>query len=431
MPEVFWWKVPTWDKDAACQVMSEMPFLLPHEMLHHMVGQQGLKDFLLTLDSTYGPLAHSIMSKQGLSMDSCVALGFHGDGVPFSKTDSLEILSWNVLSQPCMDRIPFTAISKKHVCKCGCLGRHTFHAMLKVLKWSMLQLYVGKVSSFLPDETEWAATNRHLSPGTELPVALMVQARGDWPFLKTLFQVPQWNENLICWLCRATKKTYRVVHSQAPWRTQRYKPNEFFAELRACGVELCPMLSMPGFGFECIVLDWLHVVDLGVSPVLMGSLFFELISSSVALQCCVVGTVALATQAQRIAALWQILRGWYKNNKPPSKLDNLTKEMIYDDKSKKPKLRAKGAECRYLVPFCVFLGNKCQHLSTHWRTVAALFQYLYKLQMMVSGLVEWDATEAGNMCRCLCSLLEALNSEAEQQGKKTWPLKPKVHMLQD
>ena len=168
-------------------------------------------------------------------------------------------------------------------------------------------------------------------------------------------------------------------------------------------------------------------MDLGVSPVVMGSFFFELISSSVAMQCLVVGVVALSTQAERIAALWQCLRGWYRNHKPSSMLDNLTKEMIFRDG--KCKLRAKAAECRYLVPFCVYVANKVRHLSTHWMTVASLFQRLYKLQMMVSGVAEWNADEAGQLCRQFCSLLEALNREAD--GKNTWPIKPKLHLMQE
>ena len=279
-----------------------------------------------------------------------------------SKSDSIEILSWNILSIPGMDRIPFTAISQKYVCQCGCLGRHTYHSMLEVMEWSMLQLFTGRVSKFLPDGSNWETSKKYLPPGTELPVALLVQARGDWPFLKQLFQVPQWNQHQIRWLCRATKDNYKITHSHSTWRTQRYAPNQFFHELREAGVQLSPLLllSLPGFSFASICLDWMHIMDLGISPLIMGSLFFELISSSVAMQCLVVGVVALSTQAERISALWQCLRAWYKEHPQPSMLDNLKKEMISNDQ--KIKLRAKAGECRYLVPFCVYVSGKVQHL---------------------------------------------------------------------
>lgn len=131
VPEIFWWDVPTWDKNKACQVVVPFPFILPHEMLRHLVDQNGVENYFLTLASTYGPFAQSVMSKFGLSLNTCVALGFHGDGVPYSKSDSIEILSWNILSLPCMDRIPFTAISKKYICRCGCLGAARIIVCLK------------------------------------------------------------------------------------------------------------------------------------------------------------------------------------------------------------------------------------------------------------------------------------------------------------
>ena len=38
------------------------------------------------------------------------ALGFHADGVPYLKKDSLEIFSWNAPGTPSAQRIPITAV---------------------------------------------------------------------------------------------------------------------------------------------------------------------------------------------------------------------------------------------------------------------------------------------------------------------------------
>ena len=51
--------------------------------------------------------------------------------------------------------------------------------------------------------------------------------------------------------------------------------------------------------------------------------------------------------------------------------------------------------------------------------------------MMVSGLAEWNAEEAGEFCRLFCSLFEALSREADQNGKHTWCMKPKLHLMQE
>jgi len=228
--------------------------------------------------------------------------------------------------------------------------------MLGVLKWSVLQLFTGRVSEFLPDGSKWDTSSKYLPPSTELPVALMVQARGDRPFLKQLFHVPQWNQHQICWLCRATKNNYKITNSHSTWRTQWYAPNQFFHELREAGVQLSPLLSLPGFSFASICLDWMHIMDLGISPLIMGSLFFELISSSVAMQCLVVGVVALSTQAERISALWQCLRAWYKEHPQPSMLDNLKK----GNDQQRPTHQVEGESRRVQILgtlLCVCLGK--------------------------------------------------------------------------
>ena len=105
-----------------------------------------------------------------------------------------------------------------------------------------------------------------------------------------------------------------------------------------------------------------------------------------------VTAVALCTQAQRLAALHKTLKNWYREHKQPSQLDHLTEEMIF--RNQKVKLRAKAAEARYLLPFCVFVANKLQHLNEHWMTAACMFQYGYQMQLLVSGATEWNAEQA-------------------------------------
>jgi len=59
----------------------------------------------------------------------------------------------------------------------------------------------------------------------------------------------------------------------------------------------------------------------------------------------------------RMQKLWVRLKDWYKINQAPSRLQGLTKNMIKKQKSKlAPKFKAKGAETRYLAPFCLDLA---------------------------------------------------------------------------
>lgn len=387
--------------------------------------------FQFSSETAWKTICHAKAYEEGLVPEDTVFLGLHGDGVPFTKSDTIEIISYNFINNPGGQRIPFTAISKKHLCRC-CKGKDTWQAILSVFKWSLMMLFVGKVSALLPDGSPWnlPSRTRHLLSGVKLAAhALLLQIRADWPFLSTLFQVPQWNSTIMCWLCKAGGRgfpnPFTNCRRDAPWRGMRYKPGEFFAILRAAGILLCPLLLLPGMSIQAIVLDWLHVMDLGVSQDLIGCFFYDLISTP--------GILHGSTQAERCASLWKTLRSWYKQSNPPSKLDHLTVEMIRrTGVNSKPKLRAKGAETRYLVPFAATLSRSFMHISMHLKTVAHCLLQLYLLQLMVSGTMAWDYGEACKACQTLCDLYMALADEALACGRGyCWQLKPKVHLMME
>ena len=157
MPVVFTWPIPIWDTVNLVQTMCDYPFLLPHELIEHIVRKGGLAQ-LLVAQEEFPELFRNLGAacrSHALPPGATIAVGIHGDGVPFTKKDSIEIISFNFLAMPTADRIPFTGISKKHLCHCGCKGKHTWHAILEVLKWSLLMCFVGRVSAYLPDGSAW------------------------------------------------------------------------------------------------------------------------------------------------------------------------------------------------------------------------------------------------------------------------------------
>lgn len=101
----------------------------------------------------------------------------------------------------------------------------------------------------------------------------------------------------------------------------------------------------------------------------------------------------------------------------------------------KPKLKAKGAECRYLIPFGAELANDLASKdgSAHNYTVAALFTKLVSLQRLISGNVKpFSSAQASLLCRQVCVLYTALHQEMVAKGKPLlWDLKPKVHLFQE
>ena len=71
-----------------------------------------------------------------LDYDACICLGFHGDGVPYTKSlksASIEVFNWNLLNEFDSERHLFATVPKDITCDCGCHGRDTFDAVLDIL----------------------------------------------------------------------------------------------------------------------------------------------------------------------------------------------------------------------------------------------------------------------------------------------------------
>ena len=106
LPEVFYYPVPLWDPGSRSQVTRNHPFLLPHEMINHLLIQD--PDICHVSCVQYPKISElweDACTKAGLNNRFTAAVGLHGDGVPYTKKESVEILSFNFLSQPTADRI--------------------------------------------------------------------------------------------------------------------------------------------------------------------------------------------------------------------------------------------------------------------------------------------------------------------------------------
>ena len=105
--------------------------------------------------------------------------------------------------------------------------------------------------------------------------------------------------------------------------------------------------------------------------------------------------------------------------------------MVRANAKSKPKLKAKGGECRYLILFAVELSATLTHISHHWQTVHELFCLMHSLQKEVSTDV-YNAPKAQELCRRFCILYEILGGEAWASAKYVlWQMKPKCHLLQE
>ena len=106
-----------------------------------------------------------------------------------------------------------------------------------------------------------------------------------------------------------------------------------------------------------ILIDWLHTADIGIAGDVVGNIFNE-----------VAKLLPGNTKEERVKVLWGKVRLYYKASHTPNRLQTLTPTMIKAD-GKPPKLKAKAAITRHLVPVAAFIANEVSLGTPHWITV--------------------------------------------------------------
>ena len=95
------------------------------------------------------------------------------------------------------------------------------------------------------------------------------------------------------------------------------------------------------------MIDWLHTMDQGVLADIVGNVLWDALP-----------LMGARSRAEQAKVLWAMVKAYYAEAKVPSKLDNLTEEMIKAP-GKAPKQRGKAAQVRYLLPFAARLAELC------------------------------------------------------------------------
>ena len=119
-----------------------------------------------------------------------------------------------------------------------------------------------------------------------------------------------------------------------------------FTNLCLAYQRLTPLIATPLFHMDMIQLDWLHIMDVGVSLHWLGSVFTILMDK-----------LPGASKDARCKVLRQRMKQYYQEHAGDSKLPILKTSMLVKDKAKSkgiatfPKLRAKAGESKGLILF--------------------------------------------------------------------------------
>ena len=104
--------------------------------------------------------------------------------------------------------------------------------------------------------------------------------------------------------------------------------------------------------------------------------------------------------------------------------------IIKQKKGSKPKLRAKAAEMRHLIPSVVEIARLFHaHLkSAYSQAIYDLVSRLLDFYMAI-GMDDFDAKALDNTIQDFCLIYKSLAMSTE--GCQCWFLKPKLHMMQE
>lgn len=419
-PKPYWAGIRVWDLKKQVEYTAALPFWLPHELVKALCVRASLPAFLCQEGLCAETKANLERARQELQCEVLLATGLWGDSMPcnFDRSQSVQAFTLNfpgLTGDMGKLRLPLVAFNKQ------CLVKHnTLDDVCAVLAWSFAALARGAMPTQRHDSEPWRPNDytRRLDANRPLGVrGVLAEVRGDWAFYKECFRFPQHNERAgCCFRCSCTPEQVRLVGKDAPWRQARLGHWDCLQRMQARGLRISPLFSSPTLRTECFLLDWLHVVDLGIGADILGNVMKMLL-----------GKFPGSTETLRCQAMFRDIQTFYRKEKPSSCFDNMTPRMIWQP-NQPPKLRGKGAEVRYLVPWA---KQAAERLLDDDRGMEAAAK---QVCVLLSGCYDalrtdtFDTSVLAERSRKMCLLLVALESVAPFPE---WRIKPKLHLFQE
>ena len=302
---------------------------------------------------------HSGLPRDTEVLKLCIPGWVHGDAAEYHDRDSLMTWSWGSIlaleKASLMSSFLFAAWPKLAT------SSTTWEPLMQVFVWSLLALAEGKWPSRNFDGNPWPPgsadadkAGKPLADGWRFVVLALL---GDQEHFSNNLGMPHWNKNRFCWLCDCCKHgpikkqiSYVLTDSEIVFRT--------IEEELASPTSNHPLFSL---GLTCfnIMIDILHAWDQGVWSHLAGSFLKDVIFDS----------YKHLPRHAALAEVWQKIQTYYAVLNTRVRLSNLTLAMIVGDALKPdsnwPKLKAKAAETRHLIPILCQIAEDLNDGSSH------------------------------------------------------------------
>ena len=414
--------------------VSHHPFVLPHALFSSLYAArvetfqkcvQGDRQERQELWDTLSqhPVVQNHPVLRSGELKHVIPVGLHGDAGAFSNNDSLYVITWNSLvgqGTTREQRFIITVIRKREMLQDG----STLEALFRVIAWSLNALLTGFAPTHDEDGLPLPDGGHELAGPWR---GACVQIRGDWQWYNQAFAVPQWNAlGRMCFLCCASNADKELLwtnfNPSAPWRDTLWTHEAYLAHLQASGIDVPNIFSIHGLRVECLMVDVLHAVDLGIASDIIGNILFEVLPS--------LG----ANRDKQLLDLNNRLQVWYRRHGVESRIPGRLTMQTIRAQGKWPELKAKAAATRHLAPFAAELASEFNSGSEHDRhrqsVIESLVTFYRLVQQGSRHIAPSDLGQLPNLCQTLCCAYAHLAHEAIQSGTQAWKLKPKMHLFQ-
>lgn len=366
---------------------------------------------------------HPIRRELGdlVNPDTTGVLGLHADGAATWKTEGLFSIAWNSVTSKgaTKDTRNVYAVIRK-----SDLSDGTLLACWDYLAWALNAIARGRV----PDRDHRG--RRHARAGRRLRwQAATVQMRGDWEFYSQCLDMARWDGvPKMCFACGAeqgldSNPDLSWTGASRGWERTIKTHESWVAELLARGKVPPIVFSIIGLRLEGVMIDVLHALDQGVTSHIIGNIWFE-----------VMGAKFGGSLAEQVKALQADIKAWHKANGRKLALEGKLTPQRVRTSGDWPKLKAKGANTRHLVPYTLALAQANNSGNDHDNRRVALCQILDRFYTILESEGRWLSEAAKGevepMGKLLFNIYRNLSAEALRDPTKprAWKMTQKFHL---
>ena len=344
--------------------------------------------------------------------DMTIPIGLHADAGAFNKQESIYVIAWNSLlgdAPTLQKRFLFTLIKKS----------------------SMITETMDAILNIFAEQMNILAQAHHHNTLCGYS-GVLCQIRGDWAFYCETFRFPQWNSaERMCWCCRASSVDEELLWTDTArnsgWRSTKFNHESYLEYMRLHNLIIPILLAVCiGLRLECVTIDVLHVVDLGIYSHISANIIWHFFVRR--------RVMGGSTQHEAIARAWTHLTNWYKEHNITSRLQNkLTVDRLRST-SGFPKLKAKGAQCRHLAPWiyllCQMYGGDTDDEKLMTAVALGMFRFYDILDTCGDDLPPQVIIELREIGHTVARSYEVLCAMFHQAGEKMFKMVPKLHLFE-